>query len=1481
MAFSVISTSAVPALAEEAEAETVEEVVDVVEDVNESEEGDDTVIEVPEEGEDEGGSEIIVDIPVDEGDEGTDGIGVVNFDDNADDVAVTAEAPEGTFPEGTEMTAVTVDDQTVLDLIQETAGEDAEILAAIDITFTNEGETVQPTDAAVKVAFAAAGLTYSDDLRIVHVHEDEEQNLTATVLEPEAVTETEEGGVAFDADSFSVYAVVGHGETSRLTVKFMNGTNLIASTVVKKTDIDATTVDGKSLFDQIIYDPGAGTLGSGQVFRGWTTNTDYTDADVATGKNIETVRDEVKAKLNEGVDDGAELTYYAMIYNVFNIVYRDEAKTVIKNDSVLTKAATADYTINEPYTPKTSDQEFQGWHISPKDNATLADGTAVTETDTYKNLTALKLSGSIELNVDAPKGAWLIFRENGKNVSYTAPKFYEKNETTEDPGAPTRNGYIFGGWYENAEGTGNAFTFGSTLGATTTLYAKWTPVETAKYTVIIWKQNLAADGYDFVEAVVKSGQTGTTPTAVNASTGAVNGATYNGETGFHFKETDQASKTIAPEGNTVVNVYYDRNEYTLTFRAYKYTATTGNQGTQYGLVNGEYVELSRGYDGNWYYGSGYNWTRYNGTRYTRSSSQETVKEIKALYGQFIGDNFPIEGYTTSRWAPQNTTLYNQVLVYIDIMPAGNVTFNSDSGDGKDTMYMELYVEALPGQTGTRTWNGKSFVKYGNTITCKYNFFTEAEDFLDLTGYEKYGSDPAFGDNGRADPGDGGTIRFYYTRKEYVVNFMDGGYFDGNENPVEEKNRGTLSTSEKFLYGADISSQNNVEPADYSGYVFSGWYIDSACTHPYTFTTMPEGGVTVYAKWVKVQYRVFLHPNVPTSDTSFSMGEQSTSFRVDAGKKIADGNSIDARRNDYELVGWYTDEGCTQQFNFDAYTLNDNNTVEYSKTQPTELDKYGNPTDTINKDANRPWVTRSKDLYAKWRSKLLGADGITVVYEAGDGTFPSESGGGTTYKDPLLYKDLAMSTATTATTPTNAEKYEFLHWEVLKYENEAFVETGETVLPGDTFEVKKAYAQVTENEGSTAQKPSYTYTVKLRAVYKEKGTEKKTHIYWFANNGTTDKYADENLSMNQPVNIEPADKFTYLGYVFVGWARWPEGEKPTSSTDTTNLWLVYDAAHNKFTCDGVDVTKVACDEANPYHDLYAVWKNVGVYHVRYSSDPAKVYDYTMPREEGGKVTTLIEHLHSDTHLYGGYYNYDEFNKTTVAYTALSVKDDAAATDFQKTYWAKKTAFTTEPATNMTPEAGKTYYIKEVPNRYLQPFNQFYFKENYAGFLTQMFEMTSIDDGRYQEFGFASLKEDYTADTSYNYNYAGVISSKIVAKTRSHAYDSLTFSTTGTNVTNKTQVRNVVNMTGVDNALGYVAAVDITQIYHDNVDDPVYKVTKSFKGVCFNFVPYYITLDGITVYGQIRKVNCGAGYKSTFVPTNSVISDAEKEALVYKQ
>ena len=88
-----------------------------------------------------------------------------------------------------------------------------------------------------------------------------------------------------------------------------------------------------------------------------------------------------------------------------------------------------------------------------------------------------------------------------------------------------------------------------------------------------------------------------------------------------------------------------------------------------------------------------------------------------------------------------------------------------------------------------------------------------------------------------------TVNFYYTRNVYTLNFMDGAYYDGNNNRInDEISQGQLNIISNIAYGANLTSYNSdgaYKPTAPAGYVFEGWYIDSACTAPYTFTTMPE------------------------------------------------------------------------------------------------------------------------------------------------------------------------------------------------------------------------------------------------------------------------------------------------------------------------------------------------------------------------------------------------------------------------------------------------------------------------------------------------------------------------------------------------------------------------------------------------------------------------------------------------------------------
>ena len=1131
----------------------------------------------------------------------------VNLSGAVGSVLVRVSAPEGALPEGVEMALKQVKGPEIEELINESVDGTVAKYTAVDITFVHEGKEVEPKK-AISVQMDVFGAVNDNEKTVLHI--DDDKNVEV-MTEAETKNEKASTQATFETKDFSVYVVV-ETVVPRLTVKFMNGTTEIASMIIKAADTAEEV-------ETIIYDPGTGSIPAGQVFKGWTTDPNYTSkTELLTIADIRSAAMTTAAGLS--ADDS--VTYYAALFKQYTVTYVDGKGITVGSEvkEIPSRETEASYTVNMGFSTDDS-HNFEGWQVADGSGNIIGyPDNAETETVSgqeikyYPNGKELTITGNVKFSVNAPEGHWLIFDENGKGATYNAPRFIKAGEVTSAEGLleMVRNGYTFKGWFTGApsqtgeEPTGSEFEFGHALSETTTIYAKWEAITSAQYTVLIWKQNVAGgDNYDFVEAVHPTGTVGTTPDAVNSSSGSVAGAEYTGETGFHFKSTDQASKTITPEGNTVVNVYWDRNEYTLTFQVYDYVYTVStndndNNPAKYGDVNGQKARVY------WNYGAfrttnSWNGPVYNGTVYTRSYNQswQTIKSITALYGQNIRNNFPIVGsngvtYTGASWSSQNSSIFDDdaYVSYIDTMQAESTTFRLAYNPTSNyyTYHVKYYVEALPEDTNRVTFNGKEFVLYYDAVIHFQSadlYSTESEEFTDITGFTKYGSNPQYSD-GQANFDDDWTISLYYTRNHYKINYMDGAYVDGNGNPIEEAGQGQLREIGNILYGADLTSYNKggndfYTPTAPAGYVFEGWYIDSACTHAYDFTTMPEGGLTVYAKWRQIQYRVFLHPNAGTDSTlTWGSESQDMNFRVSYGGKVS---VPTGQRTGYEFYGWYTDEACTKAFAA-ATVLNDSTvTTEYDKTthMTDPMDKWGNGA-TSNADVNRFWITKEFNLYAKWSAVTVGADGIGIIYDP--------NGGDNAPSDTALYKDNTSATAGAASTAPSGKVFD--HWVVQTWNGTSYVDTETTVLPGQTFTVLKSNAKITDAVSGEVVAPAnvvssgkYKYTVQLRAEYKDEEVETPTHIDWYSNYGSENDgkgtlyHSNTGIKINEAVDILSAP--TRAGYTFKGWTKTKGG--------TTADFLAWDGSQYTATVNGETIvaTKVAADEKQPYEDLFAVWE----------------------------------------------------------------------------------------------------------------------------------------------------------------------------------------------------------------------------------------------------------------------------------------------------
>ncbi len=1343
-----------------------------------------------------------------------------------------AGVPEGSRLEVSEVTGA--DAEPYLEKAASTLKKDADELSFakfFDIKIMNGDDEVKiekPVNVEINLL---DNETLTDNTQVLHFESKEKADRVDSSVDGNTVK--------FEADGFSVYAVVEPGEGgdyARIKVNFygLDPNNPVATYYVKNSDVlkddenldpDVVRAEGYSYIDDIVVDPGiGGEVPQGQTFLGWSMDDQmkpngerYQDTDTYVGADYQvstkpmTINQIREVLADMDIKEGDIVNIYAMIFKYYNITYYgDKAngeinkKVSLGTDTVylLTNENEARYTVKQTYSAD-AHQNFKGW--KPAEN-TAGKIKAIQKDEggqesqvalsVYPNNTLAAITGDVVMYVEAPRGNWLVYDANARGATYNAPQFYLKNEETEVATGATvanmeRNGYTLEeradgepGWYklkdEYIDEKGNPtsvvprddegyliisdtyfepFTFGGLLTDNVTIYAKWVPKDTANYTIIFHRQNIDRTGYEMAGSYVGSGRVGDpipftfvnnededyvtdagggnrhyTGFCLNHSEantlGTLQKTTDYTTGGSPVKET-VAIPTITPEGDAVLNIYYDRIEYEFRFyyyrERYNQISTAENSRTYTG--NGVYgVSTWRDSDSapNQTYGADHVASIRDDDQTTNTYNAHYFV-LKAYYGQNIASMWP-------QYNQLGSVGNNQAVSFVMMNGTGLKKLINDAGTGtgrgSDTIKgtIEIMDEMILGKTNDADGNFV-VIRYNTRNEWRYHIFYEQVAGVDYSGYavhdyefngKLYYEDhiynsrstnqdvgqqtaPQFtgykyvglsnqtgqsggtnGNDARWETTEDGTrcfnVRFYYDRLLYPVTFYDGNYVTGNNDPgttdhnrasqliLEKDDNGNYISKEEVLieHGAPIGDDvvNNyvpkIQPGE-EGYVFEGWYLDEACSPgaEYNLTTMPIGGVTVYAKWRQIRYRVFLHSeayiidpdtgepavdgdgNKIYDDTlNWGSASQNMSFGVEYGGKVS---LPEGTRDEYEFLGWFRDKECTQLYS--ASTVLNEETVpetpEYDKDVDFTdvLDKHGNVDPSqgtpSNSDVNRYWVTRKLDLYGKWRHIIVGSEGIGVVYDVGE--LGNEA---TKPIDTLLYKDDGGAVAQPACKPTDEDTYQFLYWVVQKWDpaagedgEGAYVdvtdENGDPIIctPGDSFTCKLIYAKQVENEGSTPENPSYTYTMQLRAEYGLKETEKPTHIDWYLNEVTPETPAgtrvspdhrdtQQGLQINEHTYIWGADPTeapkvnvpTRNGYTFVGWARVPTSVSNSDykeSVAQTKADLLGDAANDylylkyengQFKLNdpsnphhGKKVTEVAADEIQPYHDMYAVWE----------------------------------------------------------------------------------------------------------------------------------------------------------------------------------------------------------------------------------------------------------------------------------------------------
>ena len=623
-------------------------------------------------------------------------------------------------------------------------------------------------------------------------------------------------------------------------------------------------------------------------------------------------------------DVSITVTYHPALVNFTVVHYQQNL-----NDDNYTEVArvektgyTEDLVVKE--NGETLANSYKGFYALLYDTSTeiAADGSTVVEIyyDRYYYL--------MNFDLDGGYGVEPIYARYGAPISI---------------GTPEKPGYTFEGWDAAIPATMPA--------ENKTFTASWTPGEVS-FMVVFWYENADDNGYTTVGNVQISGvQPGT---QVSSGTYRNTSFTNRDDTHFTYNADKAETVTVAGDGSTVLNVYFTRNVYTMTFIADVLTCTKEEH---------EHTYESSGWNRGWiYYGGCYSEdggtsTICGKTEHTHSyggwnqsscyTEDQTILTVKRKYDADISNVWltdPIKSYIDAGDA-FTSSLTDAEISFLEKMPGQDITLTQHTYSGSTTYTWYYYLEVLPGQSTegltTVTYGDKTYFEYDsrsiNTSSWSGLYLTYDEDYYPITGfsqlYEK-GEGGWFSDNGvyRYNFDSNYKAYLYYTRNSYDLSFVNYG--------TEVAGHGGT-----YLYQADISG-TNFTPAypstlEADAYVFEGWYTSpfyGDTKFEFTTTndegntvkaTMPANDLTLYARWVPKNHNVNVYLTSEMKEEDVLCDTQ----------VIAHGNlAVEPEEPEnglYTFVGWFYVDGDTEK----AF------------------------------DFSMP-VKKDMDIYAKWSSNVL-------------------------------------------------------------------------------------------------------------------------------------------------------------------------------------------------------------------------------------------------------------------------------------------------------------------------------------------------------------------------------------------------------------------------------------------------------------------------------------------------------------------------------
>ena len=506
-------------------------------------------------------------------------------------------------------------------------------------------------------------------------------------------------------------------------------------------------------------------------------------------------------------------------------------------------------------------------------------------------VSSVTISGAdITLYPKVETGSWITFDTLGG--SYIAPQFVEPGSKTVAPADPTKPGYTFAGWTAD----GASFSFGSELNASVLLVANWTANTKTPFTVNYWTENANDKDYSFA-GQYKGSAVGTTDakpelsSAITATSNLTNGAYFTYDAAKTAAELETV--TIAGDGSTIVNVYFSRNSYSVTF-------DLGRDGNKAMTVNGTT------YKGGW-----------NAAKYTLTAKFEAkIENLWPTASNFeAGDGF----YGWDVTGISSKLVSKRLTMTADLCATNGKTATADYGtDCLDHLY---YMFESLDQTSPA--NGNERILYNGTYYDRSAAYSQDANSTGgnwnaktISGMTSVGVQHTILQRTILGPTER-NVFLYYKRNSYTLTLY---------------NFNAAYATYTVKFGASISDKNVTltaenRPAELTdGYGFQGWYTTEECVQAFDWSnaTMPAGDLIVYAKWGTDVYTVtvYLNPN--------GTGEP-TVIKVPYGEKI-DQSQLPAKNtpDGYEWIGWATKDanGSFRVFNLNTAIYQDYTLYSY-------------------------------------------------------------------------------------------------------------------------------------------------------------------------------------------------------------------------------------------------------------------------------------------------------------------------------------------------------------------------------------------------------------------------------------------------------------------------------------------------------------------------------------------------------------------------